>query len=48
MTTLTVEPTAAPKVAPKAFMPATIEKVSIIISKGSLEGIYPGAEPTTK
>src|SRR5450631_4290579 len=42
MTTLTVEPTAAPTVAPKAFMPATIEKVSIIISKGSLEGIYPG------
>ena len=25
-----------------AFMPATIEKVSIIVSKGSLDGIYPG------
>jgi peroxiredoxin family protein len=23
-------------------MPATIEKVSIIISKGSLDGVYPG------
>ena len=42
MTTLTVEPTAAPTVAPKAFMPATVEKVSIIISKGSLDGVYPG------
>ena len=27
---------------PPAFMPATIEKVSIIVSKGSLDGIYPG------
>ena len=42
MTTMTVDPTAAPTVAPKAFMPATIEKVSIIISKGSLDGVYPG------
>jgi peroxiredoxin family protein len=38
MATLTLEPEAAPK----AFMPATVEKVSIIISKGSLDGIYPG------
>jgi len=35
MTTETVAASATPK-------PATIEKVSIIISKGSLEGIYPG------
>ncbi len=27
---------------PPATEPATIEKVSIIISKGSLEGVYPG------
>ncbi|HXV58485.1 MAG TPA: DsrE/DsrF/DrsH-like family protein [Gaiellaceae bacterium] len=27
---------------PAAFEPATIEKVSIVISRGSLEGIYPG------
>ncbi|MGA7987431.1 MAG: DsrE/DsrF/DrsH-like family protein [Candidatus Dormiibacterota bacterium] len=38
MATLTVEPrTQAP-----TFMPAAIEKVSIVISKGSLDGIYPG------
>ena len=42
MSTMTVDPTAAPTVAPQAFMPATIEKVSIIISKGSLDGVYPG------
>jgi peroxiredoxin family protein len=30
-----------PRIAP-AEEPATIEKVSIVISKGSLEGIYPG------
>ena len=35
MTELLEQPTAATK-------PATIEKVSIVISKGSLEGIYPG------
>ena len=28
--------------APAAAGPATIEKVSIVISKGSLEGVYPG------
>lgn len=27
---------------PAAFEPATIEKVSIVISRGSLDGIYPG------
>jgi peroxiredoxin family protein len=27
---------------PAAFQPKTIEKVAIVISKGSLEGIYPG------
>src|SRR5215469_4667663 len=27
---------------PATLLPQTIEKVSIIISKGSLEGIYPG------
>ena len=31
-----------PKAEQRAFMPATIEKVSIIISKGSLDGVYPG------
>src|SRR6202158_4784181 len=31
-----------PKTEQAAFMPATIEKVSIIVSKGSLDGIYPG------
>jgi peroxiredoxin family protein len=35
MTELLEQPTAATK-------PAAIEKVSIVISKGSLEGIYPG------
>ena len=30
-----------PKAEQRAFMPATIEKVSIIVSKGSLDGIYP-------
>ena len=30
-----------PKTEHRAFMPATIEKVSIIVSKGSLDGIYP-------
>src|SRR6266702_1253251 len=35
MATQVLEETAAPKL-------ATIEKVSIIIAKGSLEGIYPG------
>jgi peroxiredoxin family protein len=38
MATLTLEP----KTEPKPSMPATIEKVSVIISKGSLDGIYPG------
>ncbi len=38
MATLTVEPTTESK----TYMPAAIEKVSIIISKGSLDGIYPG------
>jgi peroxiredoxin family protein len=38
MSTLTLEPTTESK----TYMPATIEKVSIIISKGSLDGIYPG------
>ena len=42
MATMTVDPTAAPTVAPQAFMPRTMEKVSIIISKGSLDGVYPG------
>jgi peroxiredoxin family protein len=36
MTELLVHPEDA------VFEPATIEKVSIVISKGSLEGIYPG------
>jgi peroxiredoxin family protein len=36
MTELLEQPTLAPA------EPATIEKVSIVISKGSLEGIYPG------
>lgn len=38
MTTLVAEPATTPQ----AFMPATVEKVSIVISKGSLDGIYPG------
>jgi peroxiredoxin family protein len=38
MTTLVAEPTTAPQ----AFMPAKVEKVSIVVSKGSLDGIYPG------
>lgn len=38
MTTLTVEP----RTQAKAYMPAAVEKVSIVISKGSLDGIYPG------
>jgi len=38
MTTATLEPSTEPAV----YMPATIDKVSIIISKGSLDGIYPG------
>ena len=38
MTTATLEP----RTEPAAYMPATIDKVSIIISKGSLDGIYPG------
>jgi peroxiredoxin family protein len=38
MATMTVEPTTKPM----AFMPATLEKVSIVVSKGSLDGIYPG------
>src|SRR5271169_2177427 len=42
MSTMTAEPTTAPTVARKAFMPSTIEKVSIIVSKGSLDGVYPG------
>jgi peroxiredoxin family protein len=36
MTELLERPTLAPT------LPATIEKVSIVISRGSLEGIYPG------
>ncbi len=36
MTQLLEEPRVAP------IEPATIEKVSIVISQGSLEGIYPG------
>ena len=36
MTTTLDEPRLAPEV------PATIEKVSIVVSKGSLEGVYPG------
>jgi peroxiredoxin family protein len=31
-----------PKADTKAYMPAAVEKVSIVISKGSLDGIYPG------
>ena len=38
MATMTLEPTTE---APE-FLPAKVEKVSIIISKGSLEGVYPG------
>ena len=38
MATLTVEPITEAK----QYLPATVEKVSIIISKGSLEGVYPG------
>jgi peroxiredoxin family protein len=34
--------TTMPEATPAAAQPQTIEKVSIIISKGSLEGIYPG------
>jgi peroxiredoxin family protein len=34
--------TAEPRTEPMGFMPATLEKVSIVISKGSLDGIYPG------
>jgi peroxiredoxin family protein len=37
MTDLLQHPSTAPAAAPK-----TIEKVSIVISKGSLEGVYPG------
>jgi peroxiredoxin family protein len=37
MTDTTLSPAAVPSTSP-----APIEKVSIIISKGSLEGIYPG------
>ncbi len=38
MVTAVLEPTNAAK----TYMPATIEKVSIVISKGSLDGVYPG------
>src|ERR1035441_6912590 len=38
MTTATLLPEAESA----AYMPATIDKVSIVISKGSLDGIYPG------
>src|SRR6202140_5210970 len=38
MATLTLEPTTESK----TYMPAAIEKVSIVISKGSLDGVYPG------
>lgn len=41
MTMTPIAPETAAKAAPKAE-PETIQKVSIIISKGSLEGIYPG------
>jgi peroxiredoxin family protein len=39
MTTMTLEPATA---AAPEYMPAAVEKVSIIISKGSIEGVYPG------
>jgi peroxiredoxin family protein len=39
MTTMTLE--SATAAAPE-YMPAAVEKVSIIISKGSIEGVYPG------
>ena len=38
MTTATLLPTTESA----TYMPATIDKVSIVISKGSLDGIYPG------
>ena len=34
--------TLAPETGAKESMPAAVEKVSIVISKGSLEGVYPG------
>ena len=42
MTTALLEPAAAQRPGPADFMPKAVERVSIVVSKGSLEGVYPG------
>lgn len=42
MATMTIEPAVVPAPTTEQHMPAAVEKVSIVISKGSLEGVYPG------